>query len=692
MSHRILPLVMLGAMLVAHTSSRARGDEPSNATAFFVDPRGDDKAAGTMEKPFKSPARARDAVRELKRRGGGKLAGPVTINFRAGTYFLSEPLVLTPEDGGTERAPVTYAAYQKEKPVLSGGRAVTGWSKGKLGDREVWTARLERKDAPPLRSLWVQGARATRARHPDKGYLAVDHVSEATGEWTKGVGSFQFKGTDLKAWPKLVEDGAEAVVMSRWVESRLPITAVEEASRSVKFGQKSVFVLQKDDLYWVEGNASFLDQPGEWHFDRATGVLSYVPRDGEDMAKAEAIVPAVAQVLRLEGKPESGSFIGHVTFRGLGFSHCDWGQGWPGHDAKASGFSQAASGVPAAVHADGARHCVFDACDFSHVGTYALRLARGCQNNRVTFCTMTDLGAGGVRIGETEVREKPADETFGNEVSDCRIIDGGNLFPSAVGVWIGQSRDNRIVHNEIADLYYTALSIGWTWGYGKSGAGGNVIGHNHVHHIGQPSDETKPILSDMGGIYTLGIQGGTVIRNNRFHDINGLKYGGWGIYYDEGSSNVVSENNVIYRTTHGGFHQHYGRDNVFRNNIIAFGRDYQVQRTRPEAHRSFTFERNILYWEKGDAVAGGWDNYNVAFDKNVYWRTDGAKEFRLGNLPLEGWRGKGLDVHSVVSDPKFVNVAGDDFNLKPDSPAIAAGFVPFDQSAVGPRKRAGGGE
>ena len=92
-----------------------------------------------------------------------------------------------------------------------------------------------------------------------------------------------------------------------------------------------------------------------------------------------------------------------------------------------------------------------------------------------------------------------------------------------------------------------------------------------------------------------------------------------------------------------------------------------------------------MYWDKGDAVVGGWDNYNVAFDHNVYWRTDGKSDFRLGNLPLEQWQQKGLDVHSVVADPKFVDPAKDDFNLKPDSPAIKAGFKPFDQSDVGPR-------
>jgi hypothetical protein len=189
----------------------------------------------------------------------------------------------------------------------------------------------------------------------------------------------------------------------------------------------------------------------------------------------------------------------------------------------------------------------------------------------------------------------------------------------------------------------------------------------------------------MGGIYTLGHQEGAVIRFNRFHDIAGRAYGGWGIYFDEGSRDIVAEKNVVYRTTHGGFHQHYGRDNVFRNNIIAFGKSNQVIRTRAEEHKSFSFERNIVYWEQGDAVTGQWTNFNSTFDRNDYWRTDGKTDWKIGFLTWDQWREKGMDRHSVREDPKFVEVAKDDFNLKADSPAIKLGFQTWDEADVGPR-------
>ena len=683
--NRVLSRAAVG-IVVLLIQARAGAADP---VTLHVAPNGDDAATGTIDRPFKTPARARDALRQLK----GK-RGAATVYLRGGTYFLTEPFVFMPDDSGSADAPVTYAAHKNEKPILSGGRSVTGWTKRQLSGRDVWAATvpwLAEASAPPPRSLWVNGKRGVRARSPNKGkgFFKVAEVPDKAADWTRGQNNFRFREGDLKTWPG--HKDAEVLLMSRWVESRLPVTAVDESSRVVRFGKPNVWEIQGDDRYWIEGLSELLDEPGEWHFDRGTATLYYLPRDGEDMAGAEAVVPALSQVLRLEGKPEANKTIDFVTFRGISFSHTDWGAGWSGADkvlGNRAGFSQAAIGVPSAVYAEGARSVTFDNCTIAHVGTYALELARGCSRNRVTRCTFTDLGAGGVKIGETSIRSNAAEQNFGNEVSDCRITDGGELFPSAVAVWIGQSYDNTISHNEIADFYYTGVSVGWTWGYGQSGARGNVIEHNHVHHLGQPRDEPEPILSDMGGLYSLGIQPGTVVRHNRFHDIRGIKYGGWGIYFDEGTTNAVAENNVVYRTTHGGFHQHYGRDNVVRNNIFAFARDMQVQRTRPEDHRSFTFERNVVYWEKGDAVVGGFgDNFNVAFDNNVYWRTDGQEDFKLGGLTLEQWRQKGLDVHSVVAEPKFIDVARDDFNLKPDSPAIKRGFVPFDQSDVGPRAK-----
>ncbi len=124
---------------------------------------------------------------------------------------------------------------------------------------------------------------------------------------------------------------------------------------------------------------------------------------------------------------------------------------------------------------------------------------------------------------------------------------------------------NRIAHNHIHDLFYSGISVGWSWGYGESVARDNAIAHNHVHDVGQG------LLSDLGGIYLLGVSAGTTVRNNLVHDVRRYHYGGWGIYPDEGTSHVVIEDNVCYDTDSQALHQHYGRENLVRNNIFAWG-------------------------------------------------------------------------------------------------------------------------
>ena len=261
-------------------------------------------------------------------------------------------------------------------------------------------------------------------------------------------------------------------------------------------------------------------------------------------------------------------------------------------------------------------------------------MGRGCRNDRVVGCELSDLGGGGVKVGEQAVRDDPAEQTHDVVVSDDHIHDGGLVFSQAVGVWVGQSYGDRIAHNHIHDFYYTGVSCGWTWGYGKTLAHDNIIEFNDIHDLG------KGWLSDMGGVYTLGDQPGTVVRSNVIHDVTGLHYGGWGIYFDEGTTGVVAEDNLVYRTTHGGFHQHYGKDNIVRNNVFALGREAQLQRTRAEDHRSFTFERNIVYYRTGKLLQGAWDDDRVSLDSNLYWRAGGG-DVRFGDLTWAQWQRQG---------------------------------------------------
>jgi hypothetical protein len=660
--------------------------ETSTASvAFYVAPDGNDSWSGRLpapsddrtDGPFASLERARDAIREIKR--GGKLEQTVVVYLRGGVHFLSRPLSLTPEDSGAEDCPIVYSSYPGEEAIISGGRRVEGWREVTIEGKELWAAEIPdvRDGKWFFRQIWVNGERRRRARHPNRGYLSVAEVPDASPQtpWNEGQTRIRFHEGDLKAWKTI--GNAELILMTRWVESRLPIADVDEAERIVTFGKKSVFRPDPGDLYYVENALELLDEPGEWYLDPKSGTLYYMPLPDERMDEVEVIAPVLAQLIRMEGEPEKGRFVENLIFRKLTFAHTEWPI--PGDR---SGFSQAAVGVSGAIWGEGVRNCSFEGCTLKHLGTYGIELARGCKWNRIERCRVSDLGAGGIKIGETTMRDDESEQTHDNMVSNCHIHDGGLIFHSAIGIWIGQSYNNWISHNHIHDFYYSGFSVGWTWGYGRSLARGNIIEYNHVHHIGVRSNGDGPILSDMGGIYTLGIQPGTVIRHNIFHDIAGFRYGGWGIYFDEGSTHIVAENNLVYRTTHGGFHQHYGRENVVRNNILALARDHQIQRSRPEEHQSFTFERNIVYWRSGALVAGNLSNLHFTFNRNLYWH-EGGDEIQIGNMSWDEWRERGMDVNSIIADPRFVDPKRDDFRLRTDSPAFKLGFVPFDISEVG---------
>jgi parallel beta-helix repeat protein len=368
--------------------------------------------------------------------------------------------------------------------------------------------------------------------------------------------------------------------------------------------------------------------------------------------------------------------VRNVTLRGLTFSHTDWDPGTNGY-----ADTQAAVAIRGDVRAEYAVNCAIKECTFTQLAGYALELGRGCQGFRVVGNEMADVGAGGVRIGETTKRSDVTDMNHSHVVTDNHMHHLGLVYPPAVGVFIMQSGTNRVAHNHIHHLYYTAVSVGWNWGYQETPCRENIIEFNHLHDVGQG------MLSDMGAVYTLGIQKGTVIRNNLIHDVNSFTYGGWGLYTDEGSSEIVLENNVVYRTKSAGFHQHYGRDNIVRNNIFAFGKEYQLMRTREEDHISFIFTNNIVYFDSGALLGSNWKNEKFVMNGNVFFDARPDASVKFAEASFDEWKARGHDTNSMIADPQFRDAGKFDFALKAQSPALNHGFKPIDVSKAGVRKK-----
>ncbi len=613
----------------------------------------------------------------LLRRDPAHAAEKITIAVDAGVYYLDRPLLI-PSSAG----PLTITAAQGQTVVLSGGIAIGNWGVDTFNGHACWSAEVPavRLGLWYFRELWVNRRRAIRARYPSHGYLHAQITPIKEQTWNTGQNWFGFKPDKM---PDVLPPDSEAIIGNRWAEAHLAGLTVDPANHVIRSQRMTPFQLENGDPYWLEGSREWLTEPGEFYLDRQAGKVYYLPRDGENLAKLEVVASRLTTLINVQG----GS---HVTFSGIAFSNTEWSFAEPTPsgqitDRKADGllvggFGQADLGVPASVIVQHSHDCVFDHCTFEHIGNWGLELGTGCRQNRVEHCTFTDLGAGGLKIGDGDPKSAPTEQAFGNVISDCRITDGGKQFASACGIWVGESYDNHIEHNEIANFFYTGLSMGWTWGYGKSLCRGNVVEANLVHDIGKKSDGDGPLLSDMGGIYTLGVQPGTVIRGNIFHDITARVYGGWGIYLDEGSSNITVEKNLVYRTTHGGFHQHYGRDNLVTNNIFALGRDVQIARTRAEATRSFTFTHNIVYWRTGvftETSPGG-----LSFDQNLYDCPD-AVALRFGDRSWKFWQSAGRDRKSSLSSAGFV--PGDEAFIPSPAAMQKIEFEPLDLRGAGAR-------
>jgi parallel beta-helix repeat protein len=688
---------------------------------LYVSTTGKDSWSGTVadpdadgrDGPLATIEAARDRIRDWKQTGA--LTGPVTVLIRGGRYPIQEPLLFTPEDS----APITYAAYPGERPVLDGGERIEGWREERNGSNRLWVT-----DLPDVasgrwyfRQLWVNGERRQRARLPRKGYYRIEHVPGMDLEGGTFVDQL-FDGSDrfvaapgnIQLWRHLSD--VEVIVLHYWIEERMPIASFDESTRLVRSTRTSMFALRDDVAstfarYYVENVFEALSEPGDWYLDRETGRLSYIPLDGEELPATQISAARTEQLLRIDGHPQSSRYVEFLRFTGLTFRHGDWSQPermgdlFAGLDDKGVQFAaapQAACNVPGAVALRGARYCAIDDCTIEHVGLYGVELSDGCVANRVEGNHLHDLGAGGIKVNGSDATGAISRRTGSNRITDNHIHGCGRVFHSAVGIFSAHSSSNDISHNHIHDLYYSGISCGWVWGYGDNVSRENRIEYNHIHDIGHG------LLSDMGGIYTLGIQPGTVIRGNRIYNVEKRNYGGWGIYLDEGSSHILVEDNICFNTSSQGFNQHYGRENIVRNNIFAFGREGQVSLTRREHHNSFTVLGNILLMDDQLAFVGrrvsGLEERGFRSDLNLLWDV-GERQPVSGNgapdeqanwivgttFPLQAWRDLGQDRHSLVADPLCRSLGTFDFILEEDSPAFALGFRQIDHP-VGPRDRA----
>lgn len=685
------PLVLVLALLLTAAGSAAGRVE------LYVSPQGNDSNPGTREKPLATVRGARDTVRNLK--DEGPLEEPVTVILRGGTYRLEEPLRFTPRDSGSEENPITYRAAEGEKPILSGGMTVEGWTK----KGNVWQARVPEVRAGDLyfRQLFVNGTRAIRARTPNRFYLRTAgpikpiqgrrHKSRHDPSTKRG---FRFREGDIRRFENL--DDVCIELYHSWTSSLHWIDELDIEDRTVRFTNRCdwpVGYWEKYERYRIENYRGALDSPGEWYLDRDDGTLYYWPRRGENMDEATVVAPRLKDLVVFNGDPGNEKYVENIHFEGLHFRHEDWHFD---RDRKVDGQAHA-SKMTAAIKAFGLRDSSFRDCEIAHVGTHALWMAKGCQDNDVTRCHIHDCGGGGIYVGEpgkvAYMPDSDAVKVMRNTLDNNFIHHTSRVLGGSIGIWVGSSAYNTISDNEISDFDYTGISVGWSWGRDKDiFQQKNIIEWNHIHH------NVGDILSDNGGIYVLGHSPGSVMRNNVVHHIRHYPHINTsnGLYLDGHTSGYTVENNLVYDIMGQGVLTK-GQDNVIRHNILAFCEENGIWRLADKEDRHVTIKRNIIVQEQGYMISGYCHPSRFAqIDHNLYWATGDhevlfedlsarllSEVSHRGEMGFEGWQHLGHDEHSLAAKPEFADVEERNFRLQENSPAERIGFETFDLDRAG---------
>jgi hypothetical protein len=650
----------------------------AHAVNFYVAPGGNDAHPGTQEQPFATIEHARESVRKVKPTANA----PITVFLRAGTYSLDAPLLFGPQDSGTKTCPITYSAYPGEKPILSGGKAIAGWKRQPNG---VWTAEIPevKQGQWYFRQLFVNGQRRPRARLPREGkYTVAGQANPPARSFTFNPGEIDPKWTNF--------EDVELVLLQFWTEARPRIEAIDPVAHTVRFTGDVFRSPTWSNGWYVENVFEGLTEPGQWYLNRRTGTLYYRPLPGEDVKQLEIVAPRTKQWLRLEGDYKTGKHVEYVTFRGLTFHYSQWeldeklGYNYP----QAAVEWQPVYGplsevpVPSAIYVKGARQVRFEDNEIAHTGAWAIHLAQGgCNDDAIVGNNMRDLGAGAVRIGGPFPTNDPAEESGRAIVTDNRIHDCAKVYLGAPAVWIGQSSGNRVAHNEITGWCEWAISVGWSWDYSPNNARDNIVEYNHCHHIG------GSVLGTHAVLYFLGVQPGTVVRNNLVHEVAGDCF-----LLDNGSVGIVIERNLFHHATGVGLGFNFNTfGNIVQNNIVALTDNGLMCRGGDPGRLDQTgvFHHNIFYYhgDKGRLFfPDNRTNDAVVMDKNLYYDASG-KPVQFLNVDFVQWKQKGLDHSSIVADPQFIDPQKGDFRLKTGSPARTLGFQPIDLTRVGIRPR-----
>ncbi|WP_342251061.1 hypothetical protein [Sphingomonas sp. OTU376] len=574
------------------------------AATLWVSLDGDDAAPGSRYAPLRTLAAAHAEI--LRFAALAPPEGRVTVVLMDGTHQIDTPLLFGPELFGPDGLAVRFVAGGDAVPVISGGRRIEGWT---LHDSErgIYTASAQGLHS---RQFYVNGRRAIRARTTmaDGGIPAGFRPNPILPAETPPAGTPYVIGGGIDFLPTNLNPAGwrdpaqwhdigqiEAVIDTQWKSMRIPLRSLTPPDGSTPgrlhiaqpgWTNANLFFTPTTAnptgvpgiwSFWqvtrFENGYAFLDEPGEWVLDTEQDRIFYIPLPGEDMAVAEAILPALEVLVDACGTAERP--VTGLSFEGIGFANATWLEpsGDDGYVADQSGFHLRGNGhlpnltghdphvvrTPGNLrftHAHGIR---FDRCRFEHLGAVAVDFGTGSQRNSITRCSFDDIASAAIQVGGIDRRDfepSPADHTRENVITDNSIRRTGRDYADAAAIYLGFTTNSRIAHNSIRETPWAGIALGWGWGLLDPGSFpgisnavsgmwglpaprtvncGNVVANNHISHFLER-------LWDGGAIYCCGWQG------NSFEDALRIEgnvacdkrpEGGGNVVYTDGGSRYV---------------------------------------------------------------------------------------------------------------------------------------------------------
>lgn len=602
MNAKILSLVFGSTLAFAGAAAAA-----TQAT-FYVSPSGNDAAAGTKDAPFKTITQAQKAVRAIN----GSMTGDIEVILREGTYVLPSTVNFTEADGGKDGHYVRYKAADGEKPLITGGMQITGWT---IHDEanNIWKA--EGVDGR-FRQLYVNNRKAVRACFPnvidakEKGNGGFDHDFVRLTKVDSSGRAFDVSADYIKNI-KNIED-VEIHLMIAWSENILRLEKAQVNGGTAKLIPKdpertklfhrafpmlgTAFMSNppKQQVFYLENSYDLIDAPGEWYLDEKNQTLYYKPREGESMATAHVVAPRLNTLFSVLGK-DTKNKVGYMSFEGLIFAHSNYTR--PSEegflDLQAANFNVDVLPDPsrgnweklnsnkyllwrpdAAFRVENAHHFLVQGNVFSQIAATGLDFVSGTNDDMIQGNAFFEIGAAGIMLGkfyqdsttEIHIAYNPSDKdeiSTRDTVKNNLVTNVTNEHQGAVGIGAGYPRYVVIEHNEVSYTYYSGISIGFGWTKQQTAMTNNHVNWNEIHHIAR-------LLCDSGPIYTLSNQGtGSEIQHNYIHDNGTSKWADyWNvpIYLDEGSSGFTVKENVFKNSPAGVGQNQAGQNTLQQSN------------------------------------------------------------------------------------------------------------------------------